>query len=96
MKNDCRTCKHGDEPLNCKACKDCRAFENYEEDNMTEETMVNDREMELDLQLHEAQKRIKEQERRIRELEYMCARKDGMIDGLKFATRCNGVSGAEV
>lgn len=34
--------------------------------------------------------------REIFSLERQLAYKDGMIDGLKFAIRCNGVSGGEV
>ena len=35
-------------------------------------------------------------EYRIKDLEIQIAYKDGMIDGLKFAIRCDGVSGGEV
>lgn len=35
-------------------------------------------------------------ENRIKYLERQIAYKDGMIDGLKFAIRCDGVSGGEV
>lgn len=37
-----------------------------------------------------------EQKKRLEELESMLAYKNGLIDGLKFAIRCDGVSGAEV
>ena len=35
-------------------------------------------------------------ENRVKELELQIAYKNGMIDGLKFAIRCDGVSGGEV
>lgn len=39
---------------------------------------------------------IKERDCIIKELEYKRRYLSGMVDGLKFAIRCNGVSGGEV
>lgn len=33
MRRDCRTCKHGDEPLNSKSCGSCTMFDKYEEED---------------------------------------------------------------
>ena len=51
---------------------------------------------ELQVKLQELEEKVQEQERLIRELERMNTQKDGEIRGLKFALRCNGVSGGEV
>ena len=39
---------------------------------------------------------VKELEYRMNDLERKDAYQSGMIDGLKFALRCNGISGGEV
>lgn len=47
-------------------------------------------------ELDVARRKIQEKDEIIKGLERVIASKDGMIDGLKFAVRCNGVSGGEV
>jgi hypothetical protein len=47
-------------------------------------------------ELEAARQKIQNKDEMIKSLERVLANKDGMIDGLKFAIRCNGVSGAEV
>lgn len=47
-------------------------------------------------ELEVARRKIQEKDEIIKGLERVIASKDGMIDGLKFAMRCNGVSGGEV
>lgn len=79
----------------CAGCK-------YEkEDDMENEntTAKIDTEAELKRQaakLQELEEKAQEQERLIRELERMNTQKDGEIRGLKFAIRCNGISGGDV
>lgn len=47
-------------------------------------------------ELEVARRKIQEKDEIIKGLERILASKDGMIDGLKFALRCNGISGGEV
>lgn len=49
-------------------------------------------------QLREAQEAVKENAKKVDEerMKHELYRKDGMIEGLKFAIRANGVSGGEV
>lgn len=67
--------------------------------DITGNTTKIDTEAELKAQaarLRELEEKANEQERLIRELERMNTQKEGEIRGLKFAIRCNGVSGGEV
>lgn len=50
----------------------------------------------LQAKLDEAHEYIDELDRRLRAEQIELATMRGMIDGLKFAIRCNGVSGGEV
>jgi peptidoglycan hydrolase CwlO-like protein len=51
---------------------------------------------ELKEELKQAKEKNEDQRRVIDGLNNELERRNGMIDGLKFAIRCNGVSGAEV
>ena len=53
-------------------------------------------EEELLYMINDLSNEVSEQEKRLEELESLLAYKNGLIDGLKFAIRCDGVSGAEV
>ena len=48
------------------------------------------------IELDTAREKIREQENDINSLKADLAHKTGMIEGLKYAIRCNGVSGREV
>ena len=68
-----------------------------EEDEGQEELQTLRAEIEkLREKLTHAEKTIQESEAYIRRLQAELAEKTGMIDGLKFAIRCDGVSGADV
>ena len=90
MEKTCDNCVYFDVGLTEEPCVDCDGpncrFE------QKEEGMTSDPQMELEV----ARRRIQEKDEMIKGLERVLASKDGMIDGLKFAVRCNGVSGGEV
>ena len=52
--------------------------------------------MTVEQMLSESKMKEKEYAERIKYLEAKVERLNGIIDGLKFAVRCNGVSGGEV
>lgn len=94
-----------DEP--CMSCKDYSAWEPKEqkEDDMENENATTkiDTEAELKAQvaklqeeLEQAKEKNEDQRHVIDGLNSELARKIGMIEGLKFAVRCNGISGGEV
>lgn len=92
-----------DEP--CLSCKDYSAWEPKEqkEDNMENEnkntTATIDTEAELRklrAKLDEANEYIDELNQKLQTARTELAVMRGMVDGLKFAMRCNGVSGGEV
>lgn len=106
MRKGCANCMYEildvlDEP--CLSCKDYSAWEpkKQKEDNMENENTAVKIDTEAELRelrakLQELDRKVKEQEIAIRELERMNVQKEGEIRGLKFAIRCNGVSGGEV
>ena len=101
MRKECANCRHEaldviDEP--CLSCKDYSAWELKEqkEDGMENENNNTTTKIDTEAKLQELEEKVQEQERLIRELERMNTQKDGEIRGLKFAIRCNGVSGGEV
>lgn len=59
-------------------------------------TITGETEPDYKEELEVARRKIQEKDEIIKGLERVIASKDGMIDGLKFAVRCNGVSGGEV
>lgn len=59
-------------------------------------TITGETEPDYKEELEAARRKIQEKDETIKGLERVIASKDGMIDGLKFALRCNGVSGGEV
>lgn len=61
-----------------------------EEDDGQEELKI------LRAELEKLREKVHESECYIRRLQGELAEKTGMIDGLKFAIRCDGVSGADV
>lgn len=90
MKRTCDDCKYADlsateEP--CSSCDgpDCRF-------KPKEEGMTNDNQAELENAKLENAQHMKTIETLRKELARAC----GTIEGLKFALRCNGVSGGEV
>ena len=92
MVENCHSCKHEDERSYEFPCKDCK-WEPKEDDMENENTTTK---IDTDAKMKELEEKVEEQERLIRELERMNTQKDGEIRGLKFAIRCNGVSGGEV
>lgn len=109
MKN-CRDCVHYDTEIWDDACNECGpTAKNFKEkdDDMENEnrnaTATIDTEAELKEQVAKLQANLDEANEYIDELnqKLQTARTElavmrGMVDGLKFAMRCNGVSGGEV
>lgn len=111
MRKECANCRHEaldviDEP--CLSCKDYSAWELKEQEDDMENENKNtateiDTEAELKEQVAKLQAKLDEANEYIDELnqKLQTARTElavmrGMVDGLKFAIRCNGVSGGEV
>ena len=71
---------------------------NYKKLLKKEEAMAEqkDKTQELMEELSKLHERVTEITAANERLKYELARKDGMIEGLKFAIRCNGVSGDNV
>lgn len=59
-------------------------------------TITGETELDYKEELEVARRKIQEKDEIIKGLERVLASKDGMIEGLKFAIRCDGVSGADV
>lgn len=101
MIEDCHSCKHEDKSGSTFPCKDCVFGSKWEpkepkEDDMENENKNATTKIDTEAKLKELEEKVEEQERLIRELDRMNTQKDGEIRGLKFAIRCNGVSGGEV
>ena len=108
VKRYCENCRFCDASLSEYPCCECNSkwskwepIEGMKEDDMENEntTVKINTEAELKAQVAKVQeldRKVKEQEIVIRELERTNVRQDGEIRGLKFAIRCNGVSGGEV
>lgn len=94
----CISCKYADLRAGTGRCQSCRDWSNWEpkEEKMDNEKTTKIEEACVEIQLKEAKEKIEEQERYIRRQELELAQKIGMIDGLKFAIRCDGISGADV
>lgn len=98
MIEDCHSCKHEHKIGLAFPCEDCTHGSKWEpkEEDMENEKTTKIEEACVEIQLKEAQEKIKEQELYIRELQLQLARKTGRVEGLEFAIRANGVSGGEV
>jgi hypothetical protein len=103
VKRYCENCKHEDVPLSEYPCYECNSerskwepIAETKEEDMENENKNATTKIDTEAKLKELEEKVEEQERLIRELERMNTQKDGEIRGLKFALRCNGVSGGEV
>lgn len=101
----CLDCKYKDLTVFTGPCEKCNNWSKWEpkEDDMENEnrnaTATIDTEAELrklQAKLDEANEYIDELNQKLQTARTELAVMRGMVDGLKFAMRCNGVSGGEV
>lgn len=100
MERTCDECKYCDASVTEDPCNHCHASNEWKpkEEKMNETARPNYEE-ELKRtreQLEAARDEIEELKGKTSGQGVTIARLNGMIDGLKFALRCNGVSGGEV